>query len=318
MKKESFVIVTPAFNEAGYIAGTIESVLAQSVLPTLWVIVDDGSTDNTAEIVKRYAGEYDWIRYVYRDRSAKDSYYTSNVYAIMEGLEEIRNCKSEIANYCFLAILDADIPLPSDYYEKILNCFQQDQSLGIASGVYQDNLGNGRYRKVLNDRRSTPKGLMVFSRQCYDDIGGLVPMPHGGEDTVACFAARMHGWKSWSFPQLLATHNKPVGTGHSASLLKIRFRQGVGEYFLASHPLFMLMKSLRRCIKEPPYVIGGLLRLTGYIYGFFIREQRQLPDELIKYIHKDQLDRVFKCNRVPEDLKPDLLEEHHSKPLEVK
>lgn len=292
-----FVIVTPAYNEAAYIGKTIDSVLVQSIKPLLWVIVDDGSTDQTAEIIQNYADRHPWIKYVHRAKDPNQSYYCSNVYAIFEGLKQLHNVE-----YDFLAILDADISLPPDYYQQILTRMQSDEKLGIASGVYIDRIGENKFRKVLNDRRSTPKALMVFKKQCYKDIGGFIPMKYGGEDTVACFSARMTGWKVWSFPDVIAIHNKPVGTGHSKGLLKIRFRQGRGEYFLGTHPLFFLLKSFRRCIKESPFLIGGLVRISGFIYAYFMDEKRQISQDVVSFVRKEQLERIIKGNKIPSEL----------------
>jgi glycosyltransferase involved in cell wall biosynthesis len=290
---KSYIIITPAYNEQNYIEKTIKSVLAQSVLPKTWFIVDDGSTDQTAEIIKAYAEQYSWIKYIHRRKDKNQSYYASNVYAIGEGLKTAKGQEDD-----YLAILDADISLPQDYYEQLLKRMEADCGLGIASGVYVDNV-NGTLRKILNDRRSTPKAMMVFRKQCYEEMGGLLPMKYGGEDTCACFMARMHGWKTWSFADIIAIHNKPVGTGHAKSILKIRFRQGIGEYFLATHPLFMLLKSTRRCIKEPPYLIGGIARMAGFVYAHFMGLKRQIPDDLIRYIRAEQFYRVFRGNKIP-------------------
>ena len=304
MPEFSYVIITPAFNEETNIQKTIECVLAQSIKPLLWLIVDDGSTDKTAQIVNHWAAKHSWIHYFYRSKMPGQSYYSSNVYAIWEGLKHLQDRKMY-----YLAILDADISLPVDYYHQILTRMQSDERLGIASGVYVDRIGDNQFRKVLNDRRSTPKGLMVFKKQCYDDIGGFLPMKYGGEDTCACFTARMKGWRTWSFPDIVAIHNKPVGTGHAKGLLKIRFRQGVGEYFLASHLLFVLLKSLRRCMKEKPILLGGFTRMAGFIYAHFMQEKRQLPENLIRFIQKEQIARVFKGDRIPVKYKVEISKE---------
>jgi GT2 family glycosyltransferase len=270
----------------------MKSVIAQSVRPQIWVIVDDGSTDETAEIIKLYAERHEWIRYVYREKTLGQMYFGSNVQAILKGLELLAG-----ESYEYIAILDADISLPKDYYNNILNCFERDERLGIASGVYVDNI-DGRFRKVLNDRRSTPKGLMVFRKSCYESIGGFIPLKYGYEDTCACIAARMKGWKTWSFPDMVAIHNKPVGTGHSKSLLQIRFRLGIGEYFSGSHPLFVVFKSMKRCFRELPFLSGGLARLAGYVYGYFMHEKRQVPEELVQYLRKEQISRILRFNRI--------------------
>lgn len=288
-----YVIVTPAYNEQNYIGKTIESVIAQTVQPYLWVIVDDGSTDDTTKIIQQYAQAYKWIHYLYRKKEAGQSYFSSNVYAIMDGYERVKNL-----DYDYLAILDADISLPDDYYERIFDHFNKDDKLGVASGVYQD-LVNGKLRKVLNDRRSTPKAIQVFRKECFKQIGGYLPLKYGGEDTCACVMARMNGWKSWSFPELCVIHNKPAGTGHTNGMLKIRFRQGMNEYGFATHPLFMFLKSLRRCVKERPYILGGFARLAGFLYGYCLREKRQVPDDVVRFIRREQVERIFNFNQVP-------------------
>lgn len=290
-----YIIITPAYNEAEYIEQTIEGVLAQTILPYKWVIVDDGSTDDTARIIQKYAEEHKWIRYIYRTRESDQSYYRSNVYAIMVGYEQVKK-----TDYDFLAVLDADISLPKDYYERIFDRFSRDVKLGVASGVYQD-LVNGRVRKVLSDRRSTPKAIQVFRKECFEQIGGYLPLKYGGEDTCSCIMARMNGWKSWSFPELTVVHNKPVGTGHAGNMLKIRFRHGLNEYGLATHPLFMLVKSLRRCIKERPIISGGLARIAGFLYGYCLREKRNITDDMVRFIRKEQMRRLLNLNRIPKE-----------------
>lgn len=292
-----YIIITPAYNEAEYIKRTIKGVLVQSLLPYKWIIVDDGSTDDTAKIIQQYAEDYKWIQYLYRAKQPSQSYYASNVFATMAGYELVRNL-----NYDFLAVLDADISLPKDYYKRIFDRFSKDKKLGVASGVYQD-LVNGQLRKVLNDRRSTPKGCQVFQKACFEQIGGYLPLKYGGEDTCCCIMARMNGWKSWSFPELCVVHNKPVGTGHAGNMLKIRFRHGLNEYGLATHPLFMLVKSLRRCIKERPIISGGLARIAGFIYGYCLREKRQIPDDVVRFIRQEQTRRLFDFNRIPKENK---------------
>jgi glycosyltransferase involved in cell wall biosynthesis len=291
---QPYIIVTPAYNEQNYIDKLVESVVSQTVLPRLWVIVDDGSTDKTGDIVRRYASKYDWIRYVYHPKTIDQSYYGSNVCAILEGLRYVKDEKYE-----YLAILDADISLPRDYYEQIFARFERDEKLGVASGVYQD-LVNGKLRKVLNDRRSTPKAIQVFRRECYEKIGGYLPMKYGGEDTVACVMARMNGWKSWSFPELCVIHNKPAGTGHAGNILTIRFRQGLNEYGIGGHPLFVLLKFIRRCVKERPYILGGFARIAGFLYGCCLQEKHQISDDVIRFIRAEQVERIFRFNKIPE------------------
>jgi biofilm PGA synthesis N-glycosyltransferase PgaC len=291
---EQYVIITPAYNEAGYIVRTIESVVQQTIRPARWIIVDDGSTDGTADTIDSYARTYDFVRCLRRTRALGSTYFASNVYAIMEGVRHLRDLP-----YGFLAVLDADMVLPKDYYERILAQFRADPNLGVASGVYE-NLIDGRLRKVLHDRRSTPKAIQVFRRTCFEQIGGYVPLSHGGEDTCACVMARMRGWRTWSFPHVKAVHQRPTGVRNARSLLRARFLQGLCEYGLSTHPLFMVAKSLRRCLLEPPLLVGGMLRLGGYAYGYLKREPCQIPAEVAAYVRHEQVNRVLSFNRIPE------------------
>lgn len=290
-----YVIVTPAFNEAGYIEHAIDSVLAQTVRPRAWVIVDDGSTDDTPQVVERCAGQIPWIRSHRRQRVPDQAYFASNVYAIMEGVRLVQDLEFE-----FLAILDADIALPHDYYQSIITRFRNDAKLGIASGIYE-NLIDGALHEVLLDRRSTPKAIMIFRRECFEEIGGFLPLSQGGEDTCACVMARMKGWKSWSFPDVKVLHHRPTGTGSAGSVLKARFRQGLADYGVGSHPLFVLAKSLRRCVREQPYVAGGLLRLMGFGYGCCSRNGIEVPVDVAQFLRREQLRRLFEWNRVPDE-----------------
>ncbi len=329
--KISYVILTPCHNEEQYIEFPLRSVIAQTLKPAMWMIVDDSSTDGTGSLIKQYASEYENIHYHYRTKPAGQAYFASNVYAIMEGYGEIGKLTGAPRNegmgngekpngpndthghssqgprlldpsspdgaYRYIAILDADITLPPDYYESIIHRMEADPKLGIASGIYE-NLIDGKLVAVLNDRRSTPKAIMVFRRECFEQIGGFLPLKYGGEDTAACVMARMRGWKVWSFPDVKVIHHRPTGIGNAKSLLRARFHQGKCEYYLGNHPTFFLLKSIRRCLKENPFIIGGLMRIAGYLGACFSREKRILPDGFLDYIRREQLNRIFRLNKI--------------------
>ncbi|MBN1507012.1 MAG: glycosyltransferase family 2 protein [Sedimentisphaerales bacterium] len=283
----TYVLITPAYNEAALIAQTIESVLAQTVLPLRWVIVDDGSTDETAAIINQYTARFPWMECGHRVRRPDETYYGSNVYAILQGYERLKGL-----SFDYLAILDADIVLCPDYYERIIRQFDANRELGIATGTYLEEIG-GRMVEAAIDRWSTPKALQVFRRACYEKIGGYIPCRNGGEDTCTEIMARMNGWQTWSFPQIRVVHRRPIGKGDGGKVLRARFRQGLSDYCLASHPLFMLAKSLRRCVKEKPYVLAGLARLFGFTYGYVAREPRQIPHDAGRYVRKEQMKRLL-------------------------
>jgi biofilm PGA synthesis N-glycosyltransferase PgaC len=282
----AYVLITPAYNEGRFIGKTIEGVLAQTLPPLRWVIVDDGSTDDTGEIIRRYAQQAPFIDACQRRRDANETYYGNNVYAILQGYARVKDL-----DFDYLSILDADMILKPRYYEEVFQRFEVNRELGIAAGTYIEEIG-GRRVEAFIDRRSTPKALQVFRRACYEQIGGYVPCPHGGEDTYTEIMARMHGWQTWSFPEIQAVHQKPVGTGDGRSVLRAKFRQGVTDYCLGTHPAFMMAKCLRRCLRERPRGGAGLARLAGFAYGYLVREQRQILDEPRRYVRREQMARL--------------------------
>ncbi len=289
---QNYIILSPCYNEQHYIEFSIKSALLQTRKPLGWIIVDDGSMDATAEVIKSYATEHNFIQYYCRRKPEGQAYFASNVQAIMAGYDQIKHL-----DFSYLAILDADITLPEDYYETIISRMEQDKELGIASGIYE-NLVDGRLEPVINDRRSTPKAIMLFRRECFEQIGGFLPLAWGGEDTAACVTARMKGWKVWSFPDIKVVHHRPTGTGKAGKVLKVRLNQGRAEWAMGSHWLFVLIKCGKRALKEKPYIIGGLCRWLGFLQGCWSREKRIVSDEFVKFFRKEQLGRILKLNRV--------------------
>lgn len=286
--KFNYVLITPVHNEDKFIEKTIKSVVCQSVLPMRWLIVDDGSGDRTGEIIERCGARHDFIELYRLGRGDIKSYYSRRTEVFLAGYQKIRHME-----YDYIAALDADLLLPNNYYEGILQEFDNDPKLGIASGVYLD-LINGCPRKVVRSDISTSGGLQVFRRECYEQIGGYVPLKYGGDDSLAEYTARMKGWHTRSFPAYQAIHCRPVGTRGGASLIKARFRQGVTDYYLGTHPVFMFVKSLRRALMEKPYIISGTARMAGFIVGCFSKDKINIPNEIIKYIRREQLSRLQK------------------------
>lgn len=288
MKKE-YVLITPVHNEEDFIEQAIESVIAQTILPEKWLIVDDSSTDSTRDIIKKYNDFYDFIKYRYLPRSQIKTYYSRRIHVVLKGIECLKLMK-----YDYLAVLDADLTLKATYYEGILREFEHNPKLGIASGTYVNSVG-GHIQKVLrdSDNISTPGGLQVFRRECYESIGGHVPLKYGGSDAMVGILARMNGWETRCFPEYEAVHYRPTGVWGGSSILKARFRQGMQEYDLGTHLVFMLAKSVRRAILEKPYLLGGTARLLGFFNLYFRRGERGILDAAVSYVREEQLGRMF-------------------------
>jgi poly-beta-1,6-N-acetyl-D-glucosamine synthase len=285
--KTNYVLVTPVYNEGDLIEKVMKSVIAQTIRPTVWVIVNDGSTDQSLEIIRRYESSHSFIRCLSLRREDIETYYSRRVYVVLEGIQEAKK-----TDYDFIGVLDGDTTLEPNYYESILQKFDQDPTLGIATGISLFPI-KGKLVCPPMDSLHTPGSIQMFRKDCYDQVGGYTPLKFGGDDTLCEIAARMHGWKTRNFPELVSYQHRYVGTGDGRGILKARFRQGLTEFNVATHPVFMIAKTLRRILIEPPYVIGSLVRLAGYLYGHCSREKCVIPEDVKRYIRKEQLGRVF-------------------------
>ena len=286
MKKNKYVLITPMHNEESLIGKVIESVINQSIQPAEWIIVNDRSTDNSKKIIEYYQKEFDFIKCVDIGDGEIQSYYSRKTKVFLHGYKLISS-----TDYDFIGQLDADITMDADYYENILKEFSKDNSLGVASGIYMD-LINGQLREVHIAKTCTPGAIQLFRKNCYEKIGGYIPLKYGGEDSVADIMIRMHAWKSLSFSEYKVIHHRPTGTGSGSSIYKARYVQGKTDHALGSHPLFMVAKLTRRMFIEKPLIIGSMFRLMGYLISYVRREKRQIPAEVVKHLRVEQLKRL--------------------------
>ncbi len=287
MNTVKYVLITAAKNEESFIEKTIQSVINQLHKPAEWIIVSDGSTDTTEYIVSKYTSENSFIKLLVNNRKeARD--FASKVYAINIGLKNIQT-----SDYDYIGILDADVSFEKDYYALLIEEFEKNPKLGIIGGNYFDII-NGRKVPVRPSPYSVRGATQFFRRKCFDQIGGLIPMQFGGEDAAACFAARMYGWETKNFPDLVVLHHRPTGLV-GKNLLKARLRDGFVEYNLGYHPLFQFVKCIKR-VNQNPYFIGSLIRFIGFWIARFKFENQNVPAELRIFIRKEQAFRLFHIN----------------------
>jgi biofilm PGA synthesis N-glycosyltransferase PgaC len=284
--KTKYVLITPAHNEEQVIELAIRSVISQSVLPEEWIIVDDTSTDGTGEIIRKYQAQYNFITYHQYERQELSRGYARRAHVFLSGYKRVK-----ASSYSFIGGLDADISMEPTYYECILHEFDKNPRLGIASGVFVDKIGN-RLQKVPLGANHVPGAIQLFRYECYEAIGGYIPQKYGGDDTCAEIMARMKGWQTRSFPQYKVIHYRPVGTSSGKSIPAARFYQGLAEYAVATHPLFMLAKSLHRLFVEKPRFIAAIARLAGFLYGYWLREERTIPADAIRFVRREQIRRL--------------------------
>ena len=260
-------------------------MVSQTILPEKWVIVSDGSTDNTDEIVKTYAMQYDWIEFV-RMPQHSDRQFAAKVYAFNKGYEKIAGIKYDI-----IGNLDADISIESDYFEFLLSKFEEDQAVGVASTPFVENGSHYDYR--FTNIEHVSGACQLFRRECFEDIGGYIPIKGGGIDWVAVTTARMKGWKTRTFLEKTCLHHRKIGTGNSISMIT-HFRQGQKDYFLGNHPLWEIFRTLYQMTKKP-IIIGGSVLFFGYVWANLLRIERPISEELMQFIRTEQMQRLKKA-----------------------
>lgn len=279
----AYVLLTPARNEAQFIELTIQAVVAQTVRPLKWVIVSDGSTDGTDEIVLRHAAQHDWIELLRLPERA-ERHFAGKVMAINAGLARMQGLSYEV-----IACLDADITFGPDYFAFLLEKIALDPRLGVAGTPYREQTSEiYDYRYVSTEHVSG--ACQVFRRACFEEIGGYVAARGGAIDTIAATTARMKGWKTRSFIEQAAFHHRVVGTA-DAGQLGARFKLGQRDYRIGNHPLWQVFRCLYQ-MRKKPYFFRGLALAAGYTSAFLRREQRPVTQEFVAFRRREQMHRL--------------------------
>lgn len=277
-----YVLITPARNEEEHIEQTIQSVIGQTVLPKKWVIVSDGSTDRTDEIVQEYLGRHSWMELLQlplrRDRD-----FAAKVECFNSGFQRVQDIDSEIVGN-----LDADITFEGDYFEFLLQKFKEDPKLGVAGTPFVE--GNASYDFRYANQEHVSGACQLFRRKCFGEIGGYTPVKGGGIDWIAVTTARMKGWRTRTFVEKVCHHHRPMGTA-SSSHWQAWYRLGKQEYYLGGHPLWQFFRACFQ-IRNKPYLIGGVLLLAGYSWSALTRVQRPISANLMEFHRREQMQRL--------------------------
>jgi glycosyltransferase involved in cell wall biosynthesis len=278
-----YVLITPARNEQTFIRGAIESVVAQTVLPERWAIVDDGSSDRTADIVTEYASRHPWIELIRRPPRA-DRHFAGKVDSFNAGFVRVQSLQFEL-----IGNLDADVTFGRDHFEFLIGQFAKDPTLGVAGTAYTQPDWDSM-KDSFEGERSVHGACQLFRRECFLDIGGYVANRAGGVDWIAVTTARMKGWKTQNFPERRFRHHRPMGTAERSSLGSM-FDYGAKDYFLGGSPIWELCRVAYRMGKRP-WLIGGLALLLGYCWAAIRRVERPVTPELMRFHRGEQRARL--------------------------
>src|SRR6266853_1162606 len=278
-----YVLITPARNEEAIIEKTIQSVISQTFLPSKWVIVNDGSTDATANIARRYAASYEWIEIVdmpeHRDRS-----FAAKVLCFKAGYERVKGLQYEV-----IGNLDADVSFDEDYLEFLLGKFREEPNLGVTGTTFREE-GYSSETDSFEGQNHVAGGCQLFRRTCFEDIGGYVPNKAGGIDWIAVTTARMMGWKTRSFAEKRFQHYRTLGTAERGILASL-FSYGEKDYYLGGSPVWQLFRVCYRSAKRP-FIIGGLALLAGYCWAALRRTKRPISPELMRFHRREQMNKL--------------------------
>jgi glycosyltransferase involved in cell wall biosynthesis len=279
----TYVLITPAHNEEAFIQKTLDSMVAQTVLPQHWVIVDDGSTDRTAEIVESYAKRYHWIELVRRIQRL-DRSFAGKVHAFNAGLERL-----EPLTFDVIGNLDADLSFAPDYLEFLMQKFSEDPRLGVAGTPFTED-GYDSARDSFEGENHVAGGCQLFRRECFQHIGGYIPNRAGGIDWIAVTTARMKGWKTRSFLEKRFHHYRTLGTAGRGSVAA-SFSYGEKDYYLGGSPVWQLFRVAYRMAKRP-FVIDGLALFFGYCWAALRRIKRPVTLELMRFHRHEQMKKL--------------------------
>ncbi|MFO1487507.1 MAG: glycosyltransferase family A protein [Verrucomicrobiota bacterium] len=274
-----FVVVTPVRNEGDHFAETIESMVAQTARPLMWVIVDDGSKDATGPLADAAAKTHPWIRVLHRADRGFRQQGGGVIQAFSEGFELCKDLPWE-----FAVKFDGDLSFEKTYFADCLARFTQNPKLGIGGGVICKSVDGELVVESRGDPRFHVRGATkIYRRACWDQIGGLIKAP--GWDTVDELKANMLGWQTYTFFDLKLWQHKDTGSADGA--WRNWVKNGLANYISAYHPLFMFVKCLKRAFARP-YLLGAIGLGYGFIGGYFKKVPRVSDAAFMHYVRGQQ------------------------------
>lgn len=270
-----FIVIIPAYNEEALLPSTMNSIVRQTLPPDQLIVVNDGSTDRTGEIITTFADRYAWIKRVDTQKKPLHSGGAKVVQAFNAGLEQI-----DPADWSIVYKLDADIELPEHYFEEVMNAYKSDPELGMVSGI-TTILEDGEWRREkVGDADHTRGPIKSYRRACLEAMNGLRPTI--GWDSLDEMLALYHGWEVKVIPSLEVKHHRP--TGAETGQLKVMRKVGRGMYRSRYGLWITLISAAKLGLRQSPKVLTGLFCVTGWIQGWIGGEKPVVSKEEGRYI----------------------------------
>lgn len=278
----NYIIIIPAYNEEAFIGFTLQSILDQTVLPKKVIVVNDNSTDNTEQIVLSFAQKNALITLVNKKSEAIHLPGSKVIQAFLKGFETVNE------EYDIIVKLDADLILPTNYFETILNHFKSDERIGMAGGfAYIEKNGDWTLEN-LTDKDHIRGAFKAYRKECFKQIGGLKPAM--GWDTVDELLCRFYNWKVITDQNLKVKHLKPTGANYDKAA---RFKQGESFYTLGYGFFITAIASLKLSLRKKQPLL-----FFDYLNGFFkakkSKTQLLVTQDQAKFIRDYRLQKMRK------------------------
>jgi biofilm PGA synthesis N-glycosyltransferase PgaC len=283
MEMRRYVVITPVRDEALHIENTIEAMKSQTLLPSQWIVVDDGSTDGTGDILDKYASQTNWMRVVHRPNRGHRANGGGVMEAFYAGLEQLTEA------WDYLVKLDGDLSFGADYFERCFALFEADSTLGIGGGtVCQMEHGEARVDSKGDPPFHVRGATKIYRRACWEAINPLAKAT--GWDTIDEVKANHRGWTTRTFPALTIIQHKP--TGGADGVWRNAFKNGRANYISGYHPAFLMAKCVKRSM-DKPVLLGSTALLCGYLSGYLCRIPRAAEPQVIRYLRQQQVRRLL-------------------------
>jgi biofilm PGA synthesis N-glycosyltransferase PgaC len=276
-----YVLITPARNEAQYIEQTIKSMVAQTVRPLKWVIVSDGSTDATDEIVGKYLPDNPWMELL-RMPERKERHFAGKVHAFNAGYARVKDLDFEV-----IGNLDGDVAFDEEYYQFLLEKFAENPQLGVVGTPFKE--GSFQYDYNFTSIEHVSGQCQLFRRKCFEEIGGYLPRRIGGIDSVAVMSARMKGWQTRTFVEKTFDHFRPMGSATAQNRRKSAFKLGKADYILGTHPVWQVFRCFYKMTRHP---VSGISCLAGFLWAAATRAEKDVPEDMVKFRRAEEMRRA--------------------------
>ena len=307
----NYALITPARNEVALIEQTIRAVATQTVRPIRWIIVSDGSTDGTDDVVNKHASEHPWIQLLRlperadRQFAAKARAFNAGYACLLEWEHSVFSVPR--SGFSVVGNLDADITFGSDYYAFLLAKLAENPFLGVTGTPFVENIDSPKdhsYDHANANLNHVSGAVQLFRRDCFEQVGGYVPIKGGAIDWIAVTTARMKGWETRTFTERICFHHRKLGTGTGVDApFRMRFHYGRKAYYVGGHPIWEVSRALF-AMKRKPYVLGGLWFIAGFVWAALNRVERPVSSELIAFHRAEQMARFRRVFRRSSAIQP--------------